>query len=174
MSAVTAAVSTTRQRLKLRHNPSLDGIRGIAVASMMLYHGGEVFGTGGYLSIDTFFVLSGYLITTLLVIEWTNDGGIDLRAFWIRRAKRLLPALFLLLAGVGLYAAFIAQPTELGRIRADGLASFGYFANWRFVFSGASYFDNFTAPSPMRHLWSLAVEEQFYLVWPLLTYAVLR
>jgi peptidoglycan/LPS O-acetylase OafA/YrhL len=161
-------------RIRLGHNPALDGIRGVAVSAMLLYHGGEVFGVGGFLSIDTFFVLSGYLITTLLVIEWANHGRVDLRAFWIRRAKRLLPALFLLLIGVGLYAVFIAQPTELGRIRADGLASFGYFANWRFVFSGASYFDNFAAPSPLRHLWSLAVEEQFYLVWPLLVYGVLR
>ncbi len=135
---------------------------------MLLYHAGEPWAIGGFLGVDTFFVLSGFLITTLLVTEWTRRGGINLRAFWLRRAKRLLPALFVVMVGIVVYAGVFAAPGEVDRIRLDSLSTLGYFANWRFIFSGQSYFDQFSQPSPLRHMWSLAIEEQFYLVWPLI------
>ncbi len=159
---------------KFRYLPALDGLRAFAVLAVLCYHGGMSWALGGFLGVDTFFVLSGFLITSLLLAEWKDSDGIALAAFWIRRAKRLLPALFLVLGGVALYAAFAAAPSELGRIRADGLASLGYVSNWRFVFSHQSYFEQFGVPSPLRHMWSLAIEEQFYLVWPLIVYGVLR
>ena len=159
---------------RFRYLPALDGLRAFAVLAVLCYHGGMSWALGGFLGVDAFFVLSGFLITSLLLAEWRGTEGIALAAFWIRRAKRLLPALFLVLGGVALYAAFVASPIELGRIRSDGLASLAYVTNWRFVLSHQSYFDQFGVPSPLRHMWSLAIEEQFYLVWPLIVYGVLR
>jgi len=159
---------------RLRYLPALDGLRAFAVLAVICYHGGMSWALGGFLGVDAFFVLSGFLITSLLLAEWRETDGIALAAFWIRRAKRLLPALFLVLGGVALYAVLVASPIELGRIRSDGLASLTYVTNWRFVFSHQSYFDQFGVPSPLRHMWSLAIEEQFYLVWPLIVYGVLR
>ncbi len=135
---------------------------------MLFYHAGQSWAVGGFLGVDTFFVLSGFLITTLLVTEWSNRSTINLLAFWARRAKRLLPALLLVMVGIVVYAGVFAAPGELSRIRGDSYASLGYVANWRFIFSGQSYFDQFSQPSPLRHMWSLAIEEQFYLVWPLI------
>jgi peptidoglycan/LPS O-acetylase OafA/YrhL len=155
------------------YQPALDGIRAFAVAAVLFYHAGESWAVGGFLGVDTFFVLSGFLITTLLVTEWTNRGTIDLLAFWLRRARRLLPALFLVMVGIVIYAGVFAGTGELDKIRADSFASLGYVANWRFIFSGQSYFDQFTQPSPLRHMWSLAIEEQFYLVWPLIVAGLL-
>ena len=129
---------------------------------------------GGFLGVDAFFVLSGYLITSLLLVEWRERGSIALLAFWARRARRLLPALFLMLVGVALYAVFLAGPLELGRIRDDALATIGYVANWRPIFAGQSYFDQFSMPSPLRHTWSLAIEEQYYVIWPLLLLVLMR
>jgi peptidoglycan/LPS O-acetylase OafA/YrhL len=154
--------------------PALDGIRAFAVVAVLLYHAGVSWMSGGFLGVDAFFVLSGFLITALLVTEWSGTGAVALLAFWARRARRLLPALFLVLGAVALYAALYAQPGDLHRIRMDALASLGYVANWRFVFSGQGYFDQFAAPSPLRHMWSLAIEEQFYLVWPLVLLGLLR
>jgi peptidoglycan/LPS O-acetylase OafA/YrhL/lysophospholipase L1-like esterase len=158
----------------IRYLPALDGLRAFAVLAVICYHGGLDWAAGGFLGVDAFFVLSGFLITSLLLAEWKSTDAIALAAFWIRRAKRLLPALFLVLIGIALYGAFAANATELTNIRADGLASLFYVANWRFVFSHQSYFDQFSAPSPLRHMWSLAIEEQFYLVWPLIVFGVLR
>ncbi len=128
---------------------------------------------GGYLGVDVFFVLSGYLITSILLVEVQTTGRIALGAFWARRARRLLPALFLVVVAVAVYAAVYAGPTELGRIRADGFATLGYVANWRSVFAHLDYWDLFRRPSPFEHTWSLAIEEQFYLVWPLVLLGVL-
>ena len=153
--------------------PALDGVRAMAVGAVLLYHGDVSWAQGGYLGVDAFFVLSGFLITSLLLAEWGGEGRIALSAFWARRARRLLPALFLVLAGVALYGAVIAAPVELEQLRRDGLSALGYVANWGQVFSHQSYFQSFAAPSPLRHTWSLAIEEQFYLVWPLLVAGVL-
>ncbi len=106
----------------LGYQPALDGIRAFAVAAVLFYHAGQSWAVGGFLGVDTFFVLSGFLITTLLVTEWTSRGGIDLLAFWVRRARRLLPALFLVMVGIVVYAGVFAAPGEVGRIRGDSLS----------------------------------------------------
>jgi peptidoglycan/LPS O-acetylase OafA/YrhL len=157
---------TSPARAPKGRNRALDGLRGAAVVAVLLYHAGHL--TGGYLGVDLFFVLSGYLITRLLLTEWAGTGGLRLRNFWARRARRLLPALFVMLLGVAAYAVFVASPSELGGIRADSLATLGYVANWHSILTGHSYWSLFSAPSPLDHTWSLAIEEQFYLVWPLL------
>src|SRR5690554_4146704 len=159
---------------RLRYLPALDGLRAFAVAGVLCYHGGLAWAQGGFLGVDLFFVLSGFLITTLLLREHEDRGAIALGAFWIRRARRLLPALGLLIVLVILYALFVAAPDELRTIRGDALATLGYVANWRFIATDDSYFALFQAPSPLRHVWSLAIEEQFYLLWPLIVYGVLR
>lgn len=155
-----------------RHIRALDGIRGAAVIAVLLFHGGTL--RGGYLGVDLFFVLSGFLITSLLLAEAGSSGRIALAPFWARRARRLLPALFLVLAAVAVYAAFVAEPNELARIRGDFVATLGYVANWRFVLGGFDYWTLFTSPSPLAHTWSLAIEEQFYVLWPLIVLALGR
>ena len=158
----------------LRHVTALDGIRGFAVLAVIAFHTGQSWARGGFLGVDVFFVLSGYLITTLLLVEWHRTGSIGLGGFWSRRARRLLPALLLVLVGVGGYAYFFARVADVRSIRHDALATLGYVANWRFIFAKAGYFDSFAVPSPLRHMWSLAVEEQFYLVWPVTALVLLR
>jgi peptidoglycan/LPS O-acetylase OafA/YrhL len=142
----------------------------VAVVGVVLFHGGYL--RGGYLGVDLFFVLSGYLITSLLLAETRATGVVALLAFWGRRARRLLPALLLVLAGVAIYASVLADPTELGQIRGDAAYTLGYVANWHFVLVGFDYWAQFRAPSPLGHTWSLAIEEQFYLVWPLVVLAI--
>ena len=149
---------------RLPHQPALDGIRGLAVAGVLLFHGGKL--AGGFLGVDAFFVLSGFLITSLLLAE-VRSGGVVLRRFWARRARRLLPGLAGMLLGVALYALFVAKPDELVTIRGEALATIGYFANWRAIASSRDYWALFRNPSPLDHTWSLAIEEQFYIVWPL-------
>jgi peptidoglycan/LPS O-acetylase OafA/YrhL len=157
-----------------RYVPGLDGIRALAVLSVLAYHGGISAVNGGLLGVDIFFVLSGFLITSLLVSEFRKSGAIGFGAFYARRARRLLPALGITLLGVALYAAFVADPGTLATIRGDALSTMAYVANWRFIVTDQSYFVHFGAPSPLLHTWSLAVEEQFYLVWPALSLFVLR
>jgi peptidoglycan/LPS O-acetylase OafA/YrhL len=169
---VTRSAPSSSRRLA--YQPALDGLRALAVLAVIGYHDGYGWASGGFLGVDAFFVLSGYLITSLLVREWGEGRGIALVAFWGRRIRRLLPALLLVLLFVAAYAYFVMPSFELDRMRGDGLASLFYVANWRFVWSGQSYFDLVSAPSPVRHLWSLAIEEQFYLVWPLVVLACLR
>ena len=153
--------------------PALDGLRGIAVVGVVLYHGGHL--RGGFLGVDLFFVLSGYLITTVLLRSVRPDGSIGLKRFWSRRARRLLPALIVLLVVVlPVYAHWFATPTDLDPVRYDGLGSLFYVTNWAQILHGQSYFTVTLADSPIRHLWSLAVEEQFYLVWPLVVVAAVR
>ena len=168
--ARAAAESATDARLA--HQPALDGLRGVAVAAVLVFHGGHL--AGGFLGVDAFFVLSGFLITSLLLTEARNTGRIALGAFWARRARRLLPALACVLIGVALYAALIAKPDELSTIRADALATIGYFSNWRAILNSHDYWAIFRNPSPLDHTWSLAIEEQFYVVWPLLFAFVIR
>jgi peptidoglycan/LPS O-acetylase OafA/YrhL len=134
----------------------------------MLYHGELLWLPGGFLGVDVFFVLSGFLITSLLVTEWRAWGSLDLLAFWGRRARRLLPALFLVIAAVGIYAALAVDDSRKSALRADTWATLLYVANWRFGYSGQSYFDRFSEPSPLLHMWSLGIEEQFYWLFPLL------
>lgn len=157
----------------LPYRPALDGLRAVAVLAVLLYHAGPPFLPGGFLGVEVFFVLSGYLITALLAAEWRQRGGIDLAAFWIRRARRLLPALgCVLLATIGIAAMFL--PQELSRLRGDAIAAVTYLTNWRLVSAQESYFETIGRPSLLRHLWSLAVEEQFYLIWPPICAIALR
>lgn len=151
------------------HLRALDGLRGLAVVLVVLSHFTPERTPGGFLGVDLFFLLSGFLITSLLVSEWESSSGIALGRFWVRRARRLFPALLLVLAVIGLHGLLTSSPSELHQLGLDGLASLFYVANWRFIASGQSYVMQFitTEPSPLRHMWSLAIEEQFYLLWPL-------
>ncbi len=132
----------------------------------MLYHGGAAWMGGGYLTIDVFFVLSGFLITSLLLGEWAKRLTIRLGQFWTRRARRLLPALLVMLVGVAVFARLFASPGEYPNLRLDSLSTLFYVANWHFIFGGSNYFDLAAKPSPLAHMWSLSIEEQFYIVWP--------
>jgi peptidoglycan/LPS O-acetylase OafA/YrhL len=158
-------------RVGLSHIPALDGLRGLAVAVVLWFHAGHL--RGGYLGVDLFFTLSGYLITSLLVVEWRTTGTIRLGAFWGRRARRLLPALVVTLVVVGLVARWRVLPAARGDLRDAGLATLGYVANWQAILGGNGYWEQTLTPSWLEHTWSLAIEEQFYLVWPLVVLAVL-
>lgn len=157
---------------RLPHVTALDGLRGAAVAAVLLHHAGHL--TGGWLGVDLFFVLSGYLITALLIQGWKDTDHIALGNFWVRRIRRLGPALIVLLLGVSAYAALVATPAELANIRADGLATLFEVANIHTIAAGGDYWATVLRPSPLRHTWSLAIEEQLYLVWPLVVAGVLR
>jgi len=155
------------------YRPFLDGLRAIAVLGVLTYHLNRSWLPGGYLGVDLFFVLSGYLITSLLVAEHARTGRIDLPAFWSRRIRRLLPALLVVLLVVAVIVNLRGDLLAEGAARGDLLATLLYVANWHFITSGQSYFSQYVSVSPLRHMWSLAVEEQFYLLWPLVTVAVL-
>ena len=140
----------------------------MAVLAVIAYHDEYRWARGGFLGVDAFFVLSGFLITTLLLSEWRRHGRIAVLQFWARRARRLLPAAIAVLVFVAMYTATVVAPEARRSVGSDGLAALFYVANWRFVYSGQSYFQLFGAPSPLRHMWSLAIEEQFYLGWPII------
>jgi peptidoglycan/LPS O-acetylase OafA/YrhL len=148
--------------------PGVDGLRALAVLAVFVYHfhNGGGWLPGGFLGVDVFFVISGYLITSLLLSEYRKEGRVDLVRFWLRRARRLLPAVFVLIGVVMVLAPFF-DFGQLSTLRTDALASMGYVTNWALIFGHQSYFEAFARPSLFRHLWSLAVEEQFYLLWPL-------
>jgi peptidoglycan/LPS O-acetylase OafA/YrhL len=165
---------TTQGDQRLSYVPALDGIRAVSIIGIMANHSGLGWAAGGFISVNVFFVLSGYLITALLVKEWAKSRTISLKRFWARRARRLLPALFVLLIGIALYAWLIAPPDTRGSLRANSFATLFYFANWHQIFSGQSYFAQTAVPSPLLHTWTLAIEEQFYLVWPLVVLGMLK
>ncbi|MEO6123222.1 MAG: acyltransferase family protein [Ilumatobacteraceae bacterium] len=157
---------------QLPYSPGLDGLRALAVVAVMVYHANHTWLSGGFLGVEVFFVISGYLITLLLIAEHERHDTIDLGQFWLRRARRLLPALFVMLAALAVYmTVFNSKP--LGRTRGDFLGGLFYGSNWYQIVVGQSYTD-IEAFAPLRHLWSLAVEEQFYLVWPLVMIFLLR
>jgi peptidoglycan/LPS O-acetylase OafA/YrhL len=153
--------------------PGIDAMRALAVLAVFGYHAGLDWMPGGFLGVDVFFVISGYLITSLLLREFRGTGHLEIGRFWLRRARRLLPAVGVLIA-VAMVVSAIAEPDRIGQIRSDALASLFYFANWHFIFDGTSYFDQFGRPSLFTHLWSLSVEEQFYLFWPLTFAAAMK
>jgi peptidoglycan/LPS O-acetylase OafA/YrhL len=169
---VTTSTSTPAEG-KIPYTPQLDGIRAVAIASVVLYHGGIAGAGGGFLGVDAFFVLSGFLITTLLVREYRSRGSISLSHFWLRRARRLLPALILMLLVVSVYAVVLASPDQLASIRGDALSTLFYVANWHQIIANQGYFAQADATSPLLHTWSLGIEEQFYLLWPLIIFGVL-
>lgn len=147
--------------------PGLDGLRTFAVLAVILYHLNVPYISGGFLGVDVFFVLSGYLITGILIREWTKTGTIDLKRFYIARFRRLLPALVLMLSLVMTYVTLFDR-TLLETVRQDSLAALAYVNNWWYIFHEVSYFERFGKPSPLQNLWSLSIEEQFYAVWPLI------
>jgi peptidoglycan/LPS O-acetylase OafA/YrhL len=168
----TPTLSTTPQaggdmpERELPYNRPLDGVRAVAIALVLFYHGGPTLVPGGFVGVDTFFVLSGFLITSILVREQDTSGRIALLSFWARRVRRLLPALVVMVGVVLFWAHFFARYDYPG-LGGDARSVLFYFANWHFS-SGSSYVDIGSSVSPFLHTWSLAIEEQFYLVWPLL------
>ena len=162
---VETARSDRRGHVRVPHLQALDGLRGIAVVEVLLFHAGFSWAPGGYLGVTTFFVLSGFLITALLLVERDTLGSVDLRAFWVRRARRLAPAMLLMVAVVLVYASSMRYPPA--NLVGDAVATLTWVANWRFVFNHQSYGALFGQPSPLQHAWSLGVEEQFYLVLPI-------
>ena len=159
------------QRLPLLRG--LDGLRAFSVAAVLIYHAQTMWLPGGFLGVEFFFVISGFLITAQLLIEWRGSGRINLGAFWQRRARRLLPAVFLLLLVV-LSGSLAFMPGEVTEVREAALASLAYVTNWYLIFNHQSYFESLGRPPLLQHLWSLAVEEQFYVVWPLLLSVALK
>ena len=166
-----SAISHTR----LSYLPALDGVRACAVLAVMLFHGGIPHMGGGFMGVDAFFVLSGFLITSLLLGEWRQTQTVRLGAFWARRARRLLPALFLMLLFVAFFASVIVPKGTYGALRLDSLATLLYVSNWHFILVNNNYFaETLASGNPLNHTWSLAVEEQFYIVWPLVVLGVMR
>ncbi len=163
----TRGTQAAAREARFPYLPGLDGLRALAVIAVLLYHADLQWIPGGFLGVEVFFVISGYLITGLLLAEWRGHGRIDLKAFWLRRARRLLPALYLLLGGAMLYAT-VSLYNEVASLRGDVLAALAYVTNWYLIFTEKSYFEAVGRPSLLRHLWSLAVEEQFYVFWPIL------
>ncbi len=157
----------------LGHVRGLDGIRALSVLAIIAFHSGLSWIPGGYYGVDAFFVLSGFLITTLLVGEWGLSGTIGLRRFWARRARRLLPALFLLVAVIGIVMATLPGVFSTPHAFANALSTLFYASNWYQIHAGVPYFSLSSQPSPWVHTWSLAIEEQFYLVWPIVLLLVL-
>lgn len=152
----------------------LDGVRGLAIIVLMLYHFGAGFLPGAWVGINLFFVFSGFLIVRLLLAEYDRYGRIDPWAFYRRRALRLLPALIVLLATLAVWGMTMAQTAVRRPLKWDLLATLGYFMNWRLVSTSDSYFTDFGTPSPLRHAWTLSVEEQFYLIVPMVVFLLVR
>jgi peptidoglycan/LPS O-acetylase OafA/YrhL len=148
----------------------LDGVRALAVLAVMANHAGIPFLPGGFIGVDIFFVLSGFLITSLLYEQLSATGRIDLAGFWTRRARRLLPAALVMIVAV-LAARPLFVPDSVTALRGDAIAAALWSGNWRWALQGTNYFAQGVTPSPLQHTWSLAVEEQFYVVWPLLLLA---
>ena len=170
---VPASARASGEHRLLAYNPALDGVRGLAVAAVLVFHAGFSWAKGGYLGVSTFFTLSGFLITRLLLAERERSGTVDLRSFWKRRFRRLMPASLAALGLICAFGVFAADATQAADLRGDIYAALAYVANWRFILDDASYADLFGNPSPVLHFWSLAIEEQFYLLYPLLAFGVL-
>jgi peptidoglycan/LPS O-acetylase OafA/YrhL len=165
-------VRPTSRRPGLRYLPAVDGLRTLAVAAVFAYHAGLGWAGGGFIGVDVFFVISGFLITAVLLNELESSGNLNLLGFWGRRARRLLPALFTLLAATAVAVPLLA-PDQGARLQGDLLAALLYVTNWRLIFEHQSYFQAIGRPPILQHLWTLAIEEQFYLLWPIVLSALL-
>jgi len=156
------------------YQPALDGMRAVAMSVMLAYHGELEWAKGAFLGLSQFFTLSGFLITSILLKQRARTGTVQLGRFWTQRYRRLMPAALLTLAGIVVFGATVADPTQVREIPGQVAASAGQVANWYFIFTDKSYIDLFAAPSPVQHFWSLAVEEQFYIIMPLVFLALIR
>jgi peptidoglycan/LPS O-acetylase OafA/YrhL/lysophospholipase L1-like esterase len=150
-----------------RYMPGLDGLRAVAVIAVILFHLGFDWAPGGMLGVGVFFTLSGYLITDILLSQLSARGRIDFTGFWLARARRLLPALFVMLAIVVAWVT-VFGPAQPDQFREGVISAIFYFNNWQQILADVSYFARFEAEGPLDHLWSLSVEEQFYILWPIL------
>ena len=167
-----ASPVTTGRHAGIRYMPGVDGLRALAVVAVVVYHLGAAWLPGGYLGVDVFLVISGFLITSLLLAEHRRTGRIDLVRFWLRRAGRLLPAVITMIVVV-LLVMLVLHTGEVARVRGQAVAALAYVSNWYFIVVDVPYFERFGRPSVYLHLWSLAIEEQFYLVWPVVLAGVL-
>ncbi len=171
-AAVATAAASTRVGDKAEHHfrPDIEGLRAIAVLAVVLFHAGVIFLPGGFVGVDVFFVISGFLITGMLWRETSSSGTVSLRRFWGARARRLLPASVLVGVITVAASAVLLPPLQAKTVGIDAITSALYVSNYWFAFTGVNYFgrENLLAPSPFQHYWSLGVEEQFYLIWPLL------
>ena len=156
--------------MKMAHHPGLDGVRASALIMIMLFHADPSWIPGGFISVSLFFTLSGYLITSILLFEGESNGNVSLKTFWSRRLRRLVPASMVTIAAVVGLSTWLSSGIEQGRIRGDALAATTYVANWRSIFSEHSYSELFTDHSPLQHLWSLSIEEQLYVVVPVVVF----
>jgi peptidoglycan/LPS O-acetylase OafA/YrhL len=156
-----------------RYIPGLDGLRAVAVLCVILYHINAPWAKGGMLGVGVFFTLSGYVITDLLLERQRKSGSLGLGQFWLRRARRLLPALFLMLVVVSVLAALF-DTSQLGSVRRQVISGAFYYANWSTIASHGTYFARFASPLPLDHLWSLSIEEQFYFIWPFIVFLAIR
>ena len=157
----------------IRYIPAIDGLRGVAVVAVMLYHLGFSWIPGGFLGVDLFFVISGYVITRLLLDSIARSGGLDLRAFYKARIRRLFPPLVFMILATSIYIGIWA-PETMRRFVSDAPFSLFGAMNWWLVFRHTDYFDSIARPALLQHTWSLGVEAQFYLIWPLILLVVLR
>jgi peptidoglycan/LPS O-acetylase OafA/YrhL len=172
MSQVQPATAALPRAGRKAHLPALDGLRGVAILGVLLFHSGQL--SGGFLGVDLFFALSGYLITDLLLREIEVTGAVSLVAFWGRRIRRLLPALATMLAGVTVVVWAVGPPDLVRTTLADGPWVQLNVINWHLLAESAGYWDRFGSARVFEHLWSIAVEEQFYLVWPVLLLVIAR
>jgi peptidoglycan/LPS O-acetylase OafA/YrhL len=168
--ALVVADPVAVRRRPLGYQPALDGLRALSVVAVILYHAGFSWMPGGWIGVEVFFVVSGFLITSLLLDERRRDGRTSLGAFWVRRARRLLPALLMMLAAVGVFTLLLGDPSQRSEVRRDLPWALGYLGNWGQIVGDVPYYA--ADPPLLRHLWSLAIEEQFYLVWPLVFVAL--
>lgn len=157
----------------LRYIPGLDGLRAFAVLSVIAYHFNFSWASGGFLGVDFFFVLSGYLITSIILPLKGNEITLDPRDFWMGRIRRLLPASFIMIIATVIWVVLFNREL-LSTVRGDAISAFFYITNWWYIFHDVSYFDSFGSPSPIKNLWSLAIEEQFYILWPIVLITGLR
>ncbi len=157
----------------IRRLPGLDGLRGIAVLAVIIYHADVSLLVGGFLGVDVFFVLSGFLITTLLINELTETNTVDRARFYMRRIRRLMPALFLVLFFSVLVSGLFVLDAAY-HVRRDLPWAITFVLNWSYLFFEQSYFVNISRPPLLQHLWSLSVEEQFYVVWPIMLIALYK
>ena len=158
---------------KSKYLPSIDSLRALAVLAVIIYHVDVNYLPGGFLGVDLFFVLSGYLISSLIIKEYKKTGSVNLYNFYIRRARRLLPAVYFMIT-VGLVVMVLFNEVLLHKSHLDAIFGYIYSSNWWYIFHKLDYFDSFGAQSPFKHLWSLAIEEQFYMIFPLLFLLVNR